>query len=280
MRWFWFRPRVIDVPPARYYPVPEPQFERQPEPEPQYHIDGGDSDDEPTAFRLPSREGLDFDMSAVVRYRMETDVPSDADPFPLAVAAIRRRAEEISVKFSLSDSDRLWSELESSLRTRGVTEIPGLCAWARDIGLSADETDAATVAEYKRAKVLQRIGDWQWDRRQVNADRIAELLIDPCRATAWWLAKSEPGDLGKAEGIAEMFTRVAGRLTGEAEPLPPPLPPPPPPPPPADDSVGDVLEGLWEVLDPADRAGLSHMLAGYAERAGRQDLIEELKPFT
>lgn len=224
-------------------------------------VDGGDVDEDPTTFRVVSKEGLHFEVRAIVYFRASASVITP-DPMSIAAVSIRRRAEQICSNVSLMDVDRLEMDLEVELGLLKTTDHAQVDACAKAVSVSADQREIDAVAEYERSRALALLGDWQWEQRQARATQIIELLSDPRRATAWWLASDPPNDLDSAKQVALTFVDVAEILNTGATPH---------------NGAVDVISRLWNELDPVGRGGMLHVLGQYAAQAGKSELLEALE---
>lgn len=215
----------------------------------------------PTVFRLPSREGLNFHVSAVVNFQVKSAM-TRPDPMSIAMVSIQHRAETTGTDISLMDWSRLEVDLEVALGTPKITDNPQVAAYAQEVSVSVDEGELNAVVEYERSRALAILGDWEWERRQVRSGQIVELLSDPSRATAWWLASATPNDLNDAKRVAESFVEIARILHLDGKPQSGPV---------------AVIAQLWDELDLVQRDGALRLLGQYADQVDRDDLSEALK---
>lgn len=227
-------------------------------------VTGGDLEDEPTTFRLRSREGLYFTVRVVVFFRAKPGAV-DPDPLSLAATAVRRRAEAVCTDFSLLDHDRLWAELDAQLGALKLTDNPSVAACARHVDVAVDERELEAVAEYEHSRALARLGDWQWKQRLARADQIVDLLADPRRATGWWLAADTSDGLQDVRPVAEVFVEVARILGFEQD---------------TGNEVVTAIARLWDELDLVSRNGMVDILDKYARQHDREDLSRALRRLT
>lgn len=180
-----------------------------------------------------------FQTEFVVWYHVDRRIkPSPTDPLTVAKGDVSWRAQQIARTLPITEVEQCRAVLEMAVSEPRQVGHTGVVSWAHCTLLTADPTQQEAVDARQDSTRREQMREWQWADEEHQIGRLAELVTDPLRATAWWLlAHQNAAD--RLDTVAEQFCRLRDRLV-------------PPQQPTADmsDSVGRVVDEFCARADP------------------------------
>ncbi|MBP2329901.1 hypothetical protein JOF56_010286 [Kibdelosporangium banguiense] len=211
---------------------------------------------------LPSSdEILRFEAHFAIEAKWQGDEPPPSLP-DIAREGIAYRAERLSRRHTLTAAERLRGALSVALcqwlPVRGTEALArGHC-----VSVDADTELIAAVAAREEAASRRFAFSWQDERRAHQAEQMRSQLLDPLRATAWWLMENQDKPERVVE-IARAFKDARDALAPEDLP----------------DSPGRIFDGMMAVPDPAAKAYQLGILRKLISESGREDLRARLAEY-
>lgn len=207
-----------------------------------------------------SDQRMPFQVSFRVLYRDTADRGSRGSS--AAIDAVRNRIAAISAKYALLQREHFQIALDAWLTECRQTEMQGVWAKAAELTVEVDEyLEQAAKArdELWRRTQLHR---WRWEQEVAQTRHARDLLADPARAAAWWLAR-HPDDVDRLPGVCEAFVNAHDRVSGQ---------------PVADDEgLSTLVTRLWEASEPHARSGLLKTVHDFAAAYGHVSLAADIE---
>jgi hypothetical protein len=153
-----------------------------------------------------------FRADFVVHHLVDRRVtPPPAAPLATAQGDIIARARPIAGALPVTAVQECRAELERAVSEPRPAGRTGVVTWAYCTDVIADPEHQQAVAARQEARQRARMREWQWQEEEHQIARLAQLVTDPLRATAWWLLghQNEVRQLGDA---ADQFCRLRDRL--------------------------------------------------------------------
>ncbi|HEY3505614.1 MAG TPA: hypothetical protein VGN37_22865 [Actinocatenispora sp.] len=207
-------------------------------------------------------EYLRVSADVQVMYTMPSTAIARDQVFQIARAAIQRRAEEVSRRYTVTQPDRIHAELCSELRDPTPIGVDDARAWAACAGVRARSEDREVVERFEQAQIRISERARQDESSEYLRRRIEPLLTDPRRATAWWLANN-PTRIADLLAMAQIFTQLHDIFT--AGPVPDPATP---------ETLGDLVDELSASIDTPGAHLLGWQLRRLFAMNDRHDLAE------
>ncbi|MEU6132381.1 hypothetical protein ABZ805_24660 [Saccharopolyspora sp. NPDC047091] len=224
-----------------------------------------------TAAAAAPRSHVSFDLASAdesFRFRAELTFwvrwagsdPHHPAAVDIAAAGVMRRAEQISVRYRITECERLRAELNVELSNWYQVSSTPVYAQGHCLSVDADPEFVAAVQEQEHASRRTAVMGWQEQARARQREQMRSLILDPLRATAWWLSDHQDQP-ESAVNVAQKFTELRDMLRPED----------------SLDSPGTVLdEFLTTTDDDAVRMWTIRQLRKVFEQHQRDDLTVRL----
>ncbi|MCX2729484.1 hypothetical protein OOZ19_04480 [Saccharopolyspora sp. NFXS83] len=215
-----------------------------------------------TSQALPSADGhMHFHAKISFWTWWDGTEPSPPALLDIAKAGIIRRAEKVSVRRSITDCDRLRTELNTELMNwEAVAEtqvhVRGHCT-----SVDADPDLIAAVDEHEQAIRRHVVQSWYEERRKQQQNQMCSLILDPLRATAWWLLDNQDKP-EEAVTIAQNFQELRNILKPAEQ----------------TDTPGKLVDELLIPADEAVRHRVIQFVRNCFQELHRDDLAARLDP--
>ena len=211
-------------------------------------------------LRIPSAdEALHFGVNVTFSGRWEGAAPAPPTLLEIAEAGIARRAERISVGYRLTASSRVKTELNATLVNWEPVTGTHASAWGHCESIEVDPELLTAVEEHEEAVRRQAVMSWDVERRRQQAEQMSSVILDPLRATAWWMLDNQDKPLEAVE-VAQQFQRLRTVLEPEEQP----------------DSAGTLVDQLLATADGAVRNRMMSILRNSFHEYQRDDLAARL----
>ncbi|HIV59197.1 MAG TPA: hypothetical protein H9902_14700 [Candidatus Stackebrandtia faecavium] len=197
-------------------------------------------------------------LGVVLRCNGEGVLGTDANH--IAHVALRRRAQLVTERFSILQSDEVHANLALELRKLQTIGDSGVAASATCEEVAVNEEDERMMRRYQdmvRARYLAR---FETEIDEYVLRNYGSLIGDPFRATAWWFSKNPEAtqDLpAVADGFLQLFERLRSPEREEAK-----------------DSYGNIIDDFLARSDEAGMEFLSTTLLRTFKDYERDDLSE------
>jgi hypothetical protein len=153
-----------------------------------------------------------FILSCTVCWTV-TEEAEHGNPRGLAVHAILERARQITVTGAPTDTETVLVRLAAELGVKAADHCGQIVAWARDIGLSVPDSDAARLARLTELRKERQVQHQERELEQSTRAYLTEnVLTDPGRAVVWWLAR-HPDQVCEAAALLPTFAELTAAVT-------------------------------------------------------------------
>jgi hypothetical protein len=183
-------------------------------------------------LKLPSRNpDFWFQTEFVVWCHVDHRIkPSPPEPLTVAKGDVSWRAQQIARGLPITEVEQCRAVLEMTVSEPRQVGHTGVVSWGHCTLLTADPAQQQAVVSQQDSTRRTQMREWQWADEEHQIGRLAELITDPLRATAWWLLGHQD-DTGRLDTVADQFCRLRDRLI-----------PPEGPAPRNSDSLGEVVD--------------------------------------
>ncbi|MGH8542990.1 MAG: hypothetical protein ACRDXX_00205 [Stackebrandtia sp.] len=166
-----------------------------------------------------------------------------------AVAAARDRIAKLSAQHTLTQREHLQIDLETWLPELRQTAVRDVWAKAIEITVEVDEHLEQAAKAQDELWLRTQLHHWRYQQEIAQTRHARDLLADPARAAAWWLAH-HPAEIERLPRVCESFTEAHRQVTAD--------------PGSGSGELNTLVTRLWEASEPHARHGLLKILHDFA----------------